>query len=287
MAENLIVVTSARGHLLLKPNGKTLVLTGTGLLWHRVVGRVPRQNVTKGKGVVVDEVRTLRANQLLAHQRHQSSAHRRAVGTEINECLAPEIFPMTEALSMISRSSLGSCSRRAASSACIDGGTDTLERSPDITQPPSVRCSKPSSRSIVVISSANRGFPSAEAAMRAFAAGSRETPPRMLAMTFSHSVCVSGSSKIDVALSFPPAQPGLLSRSSGRDMHSNRSGASCVQSATYSINSSSVGSAHCRSSITTMRGLFRASISNSLRTAHALSSDEVVTSRIPQACARS
>ena len=86
----------------------------------------------------------------------------------------------------------------------------------------------------------------------------------------------SGSRKIVVAFRFPPPQPGLSSRSSGRAMQTMRIGTSRDHSATCSIKSRNVGSAQLRSSKPTMRGFRRASASKSLRIPQKPSSADVV-----------
>ena len=77
----------------------------------------------------------------------------------------------------------------------------------------------------------------------------------------------SGSSRSDVAFSFPPPQPGRTSSSSVRATQRRKIGASRERSATCSTRSTKTGSAHCRSSMTTTCGRSAARASSSRRKA--------------------
>ena len=88
------------------------------------------------------------------------------------------------------------------------------------------------------------------------------------------SASASGSSRIDVAFSLPPPQPGLTSRSSGRATQRRRIGAARDQSTTCSTRSSIGSSAQWRSSITSTSGRSRARSSRSARVASCVSAGE-------------
>ena len=122
-----------------------------------------------------------------------------------------------------SRSPVSSWSMRAASSARIVGGTVECITSPVRTQEPFARSSAPSSTSMPSISSTKRGLPSAASVIRARTDSSSDAPSRC-SIRRSASASPSGSSSTDVALSFPPAQPGRASRSSGRARQTSRIG---------------------------------------------------------------
>ena len=102
--------------------------------------------------------------------------------------------------------------------------------------------------------------------------GRKPAPAERSPISSADSSRVSGSSRIDVAFSLPPPQPGRPSRSSGRARQTISTGASRTQSARCSIRSSSVGSPQCTSSNTRTSGGLRASASTSLRTAQKTSS---------------
>ena len=121
-------------------------------------------------------------------------------------------------------------------------------------------------------SSAKSGLPSVASAIRAAASGGRVARLRRFAISSRVSSSPSGSSRIEVAFSLPPPQPGRASSSSGRAMHSSMIGASRDRSATCSTRSRNVGSAHWRSSNTTTSGRRRATASNSRRAAQKISS---------------
>ena len=73
-------------------------------------------------------------------------------------------------------------------------------------------------------------------------------------MRSSHASGLSGSSRSDVAFSFPPPQSGRTSSSSVRATQRKKIGALRERSATCSTRSTNTGSAHWRSSITTTCG---------------------------------
>ena len=73
-------------------------------------------------------------------------------------------------------------------------------------------------------------------------------------MRSSHASGLSGSSRSDVAFSFPPPQSGRTSSSSVRATQRKKIGALRERSATCSTRSTKTGSAHWRSSITTTCG---------------------------------
>ena len=82
----------------------------------------------------------------------------------------------------------------------------------------------------------------------------------------------SGGSVSADARCLPAPQAGRESRNSGLAVHSSRIGASLAQSATWSIASSSAGSAQWTSSHTAITGRSLARISKNRRIAHAVSS---------------
>ena len=140
------------------------------------------------------------------------------------------------------RSSGSRRSSRAASSAWIAGGTAI---SPASSSP---------SASMASICSRKSGFPSAASAMRRLACGESSVPAASAPMSTDDSSWESGSSRMEVAFSFPPAQPGRPSSSSGRARQRISTGALRTQSARCSIRSSSVGSAQWTSSKTSTSG---------------------------------
>ena len=164
--------------------------------------------------------------------------------TGVSSLTAPrwKTVPSTEAAVTMAHSSDGKPSRRAASSALIVEGTGRSERSDEATHASSVRVSSSSSTSIATISSAKRALPSAASAIRASAAGGTGAPSSRLEISCRLSASVSGSSRIEVALSLPPPQPGRVSSSSGRAMQRSRIGTSREKTATCSTRSRNVGS---------------------------------------------
>ena len=97
----------------------------------------------------------------------------------------------------------------------------------------------------------------------------------------SDSVSLSGESETSVVRGRGAAQEGRESKRSGRARQRSRIGAPLEKPSTYSSRSSSVGSAQWMSSTTTTRGRASASVSNSRRNAHAVSSGEPGSSFAP------
>ena len=81
------------------------------------------------------------------------------------------------------------------------------------------------------------------------------------------------------------AHEGRASKSSARARHTSRIGAPEAKPVMYSSRSSSVGSAQCRSSTTTISGRSRASPSSSLRNAQQMSAGDPGESPLPTAAA--
>ena len=195
-------------------------------------------------------------------------------------------LPSTDARSITSRSASPSLSIRAATSAWMVGGTGSERSSAVAFQRPFSRMINPSSTSMPSSSSMKSGLPSAAASTRSRASSSSSTRPSRFSTRRPHASVSSGSSRTEVALSFPPAQAGRRSRSSGREAQISRIGASRDQSDTCSTRSRKVGSAQWMSSNTTTSGCRRASASNSLRMAQAPSSRRPTPSR-PTSCPES
>ena len=76
------------------------------------------------------------------------------------------------------------------------------------------------------ISSTKSGLPSAAPAIRALTSLASSASPTRFAISCVHSSSESGSSRIDVAFSLPPPQPGRASSSSGRARQTSRIGTS-------------------------------------------------------------
>ena len=93
----------------------------------------------------------------------------------------------------------------------------------------------------------------------------------------------SGSSTTSVAPGLGAAQVGRTSKRSGRAVQRTKIRPPLDEAATYSIRSSSAGSAQWMSSTTTTSGLLSASVSKSRRNAQAVSSGEPPPSRVPTA----
>ena len=199
--------------------------------------------------------------------RLRSTAGASELGASSRTASRWKVVPATDTRASSARSSSGSRSRRAASSAWMVGGTGRPPASPLSAQPSCSRRRRPSSISMVSSSSANSGFPSQASPRRAAVSGGTAARLRRFATSSSVSSGPSASSRIEAAFSLPPPQPVRLSSSSGRAMHTSAMGASRARSATCSTRSRKVGSAHWRSSSTTTSGRRRATASNSLRTA--------------------
>ena len=163
---------------------------------------------------------------------------------------------------MTTRTSPSSESMRAWRSAWIVGGT-TISPSP------------PCSRTIASISSTYSGLPADATVIRSRRSPVSGASATSSSMSAEHSSGASGSSKRDVALSLPPAQPGRTSRSSVRAMQRRKIGASRDMSETCSTRSTNTGSAHWRSSITTTCGRSAARVSRSRRKASCVSGGDV------------
>ncbi len=170
--------------------------------------------------------------------------------------------PSTEPRSMTTRTSPSSESMRAWRSAWIVGGT-TISPSP------------PCSRTIASISSTKSGLPAEAVVIRSRSSASSGASATRRSMSCAHSSAPSGSSRSDVAFIFPPPQPGRTSSSSVRAMQRRKIGASRERSATCSTRSMKIGSAHCRSSMTTTCGRSAARASSSRRKASCVSGGDV------------
>jgi hypothetical protein len=82
VAEELVQLDEL-GAVLLQPGCEALVQLGAGRFWQRVVGRVADQQVAEAGAVFVDELRPVRPDQLLSHERGQA---RRQMGLGGCEC---------------------------------------------------------------------------------------------------------------------------------------------------------------------------------------------------------
>ena len=149
--------------------------------------------------------------------------------------------------------------------AWMDGAIRTPDKSPMATQRPLSGRSSPSSISMDSVSSTKSGLPSAASWMRDATTGSSVASPNRFSISSSDRSGDRGS-RVTVIEPACAVQPGRSSSNSWRAIARSTSGALCDRSTTYSTRSSSVGSAQWRSSSTTTRGRFRASVSNSLRT---------------------
>ena len=173
--------------------------------------------------------------------RWDSTAGRRGSGESTATEPRWKTSPSTDPRSMTTRTSPSSESIRAWRSAWIVGGT-TISPSP------------PCSRTIASISSTYSGLPADATVIRSRRSPVSGASATSSSMSAEHSSGASGSSRRDVALSLPPAQPGRTSSSSVRAMQSRKIGASRDMSETCSTRSTNTGSAHWRSSITTTCG---------------------------------
>ena len=163
--------------------------------------------------------------------------------------------PSTEIRASSARSSSGSRSRRAASRAWIVGGTGSSPGASTSVQRPSSCWSSRSSISIASSSSTKSGLPSQASAMRRGLLARKL--PRLSRFSTSSllSSGASGSSRIEVAFSLPPPQPGRCVEQLGAaPCRAARSARRATRSATCSTRSRKVGSAHWRSSSTTTSG---------------------------------
>ena len=139
-----------------------------------------------------------------------------------------------------------------------------------------------SSASMASICSTNSGLPSAAATMRSRSAG-RDVAVVHQPVDQILGLVVTQAARARRALvrGRGAAQDGRASKRSGRARQRSRIGAPLEKPRTYSSRSSSVGSAQWMSSTTTTSGFESASVSNSRRNAHAVSSGEPGSSFAP------
>ncbi len=157
-------------------------------------------------------------------------------------------------------------------------------------QRPSFSTRRPSSTRSPVISSAYSGWPSAASAIRARTAASTESSASRFATSVSALLGPSGSTRIDVAFSFPPAHPGDRPGARGGPCTRAGSGRPARSPRRVPTSSRNFGSAHCRSSIAKTSGRSAASCSSSIRIAQNVSSGAALASadpdRLPDAVPR-
>ena len=173
---------------------------------------------------------------------------------------------------MTPRSAATSPLIRAASSERMVDGTGTRSSSSTAIHFPFSCLRWPSSTSIATNSSTKSGLPSAEAAMRSLIAPADESSPSRFAISSTTRSPDRGARSTVVARSFPPAQPGRVSRSSGRATHTKSIGKPRDQSATWSTMSRKADSAQWMSSNTTTNGRLSANSSKKRRADHITSS---------------
>ena len=81
VAEDLVQLDEL-GPVLLQPGGEALVEVGAGRLRQRLVGGVADQQVAEAEAVLARELRPVRPDQLLAHERGQARRHLGLLGCE-------------------------------------------------------------------------------------------------------------------------------------------------------------------------------------------------------------
>ena len=215
--------------------------------------------------------------------RSDGTRWRASSGTRLRTAPAKKSFPTTAAASSTVRSWGDNRSRRAASSAWIEGGTVTAETSPVRRLRSPSRTTSPSSISIASVSSTNSGLPSDFSTIASASSVGRSVRPRRFVTRAQACSSVSGSSDTVAAFDFPPAQAGRTSSRSERAMHSSRIGDPRDQSAMCSTRSRNVGSPQWTSSKTSTSGRSRAEASKNRRIAQKVSSP-AVASATPISC---
>jgi len=185
--------------------------------------------------------------------RFRSTDTRSDSGTSSTTAERWNVLPATEACSTSVRSPGGRRSIRAASTAWIVGGTDTVPA--------------PCSADIASICSRKSGFPSAASRMRACSSAEMGAVPGKLSTTARAAGSESGSRWTRSAAGARACHSDRTSRSSSRATQSRKTGALIGARPTDSTSSRNVGSAQWRSSKTTTRGRSRASASRNRRTA--------------------
>ena len=76
VGQDLFVVGHPWARDVLEPTGESLVHLCSGALGHRLVGRIANQDVAEAEAIVAWEDRSVRADQLLPHERHQMASER-------------------------------------------------------------------------------------------------------------------------------------------------------------------------------------------------------------------
>ena len=262
------------------PVGEPTVLLGAALLGDRGVRGIADQDVPELERVLAGDRRSCLADELLAHERAHERPRVRAVRfreelPDRTDGGRPCRSPRRIRSLAVRRRSIAPAWRpatprpRAGRRSRRDPRPASIRRS---SRPPSSRTTSPSSISIDTICSTNSGFPPPASATRSAASAGSRPPPRRLAISWVDASASSGGSVSADARCLPAPQAGRESRNSGLAVHSSRIGASLAQSATWSIASSSAGSAQWTSSHTAITGRSLARISKNRRIAQAVSS---------------
>ena len=210
-----------------EPVGEGLVELGSGLLGERVVGGVADQEVAEAECLLVGVGRLVGADQLLPDEREEMGGDVVALGRrrQLLHGAAVEDLPFD-----------GAAADHVALARAepVEPG---LQERLDRRRHHDLAVAAVLAHGIASISSMKSGFPSAACRILARTSSVSCAPPASREINSSQSSPESASSRIVVALSLPPPQPGRSSSSSGRAMQSRRIGASRDQSATCSIRS--------------------------------------------------
>jgi len=212
---------------LFEPEGEACVQFRPDRLGERVIGGVSDQQVAETKRVLAWELRPVRSDQLLPYQSAKAGRHVGRFRSKRLDCAAVEHLTLDRAalehaslrfVELVKTGRQQRLDRRRHRNLAV---ARFLRQRQHLLHEERV--------------SAGRGADPAT--------GRSSASPRTVRKR-SVSAGVSGSSSEVVALSFPPAQPGRRSSSSGRAIHRSSIGASRLMSATCSTRSRNASSAH-------------------------------------------